>query len=224
MMQNNNRQKTVIEYYVLCSKLKDLIRSGWKKWKVDRERLESVAEHIFGVQSLAIAMYSQYEYDIDIYKVVFMLAVHELEEIYIGDLTWWDATASYKLEQGHKAIEEILKDLYKKESIKDLILEFDERKTKEALFAYHCDKLECDLQCKLYDEEGCVDMNNQSDNPVFYDEKVQKIILNGNSSWSSMWFEFDRSKYEGDQNFIEILEYAKNNDIGLKKKKTISIS
>ena len=224
MLQNDSRQKSVLEYYVLCSKLKDLIRSGWKKWKVDRERLESVAEHIFGVQSLAIAMYSQYEYDIDIYKVIFMLAVHELEEIYIGDLTWWDTTASYKLEQGHKAIEEILSELFYKEQIKDLILEFDERKTKEALFAYHCDKLECDLQCKLYDEEGCVDMNNQSDNPVFYDEKVQKIISNGDSSWSSMWFEFDRSKYEGDRNFIEILEYAKNNDIGLKKKKTISIS
>ena len=36
MLQNDSRQKSVLEYYVLCSKLKDLIRSGWKKWKVDR--------------------------------------------------------------------------------------------------------------------------------------------------------------------------------------------
>ena len=34
--------------------------------KYERERLESVAEHIFGVQMLAIAMKSEYEYDIDI--------------------------------------------------------------------------------------------------------------------------------------------------------------
>lgn len=221
-MQTNNRQESVVNYYVLCSKLKDLIRSGWKKWKVDRERLESVAEHIFGVQSLAIAMCSQYQYDIDIYKVIFMLAVHELEEISIGDLTLWDTTAENKLEQGHLAIEKILSDLLYKEDIKKIILEFDERKTKEAIFAYHCDKLECDLQCKLYDEEGCVDMNNQSDNPVYHDRKVQSIIKDGDSSWSSMWLEFDRSKYDDDSNFMEVLDYVKNNNIGLKKKKLVN--
>ena len=46
------------------------------------------------------------------------------------------------------------------ECIEKLILEFDERKTKEVLFAYYCDKFECDLQCKLYDEEACVYLNN----------------------------------------------------------------
>ena len=39
------------------------------------------------------------------------------------------------------------------ENIEKLFLEFDNHKTKEANFAYQCDKLECDLQCKLYDEE-----------------------------------------------------------------------
>ena len=34
--------------------------------------------------------------------------------------------------------------------IEELFLEFDAHQTKEAMFAYQCDKLECDLQCKLY--------------------------------------------------------------------------
>ena len=59
-----SREENVIKYYVLCNKLKDVIRTGWKVWNVERERLESVAEHIFGVQMLAIAMKSEYEYDI----------------------------------------------------------------------------------------------------------------------------------------------------------------
>ena len=215
-MQINNRQESVVTYYVLCSKLKNLIRSGWKMWKVDRERLESVAEHIFGTQSLAIAMYSQYQYDIDIYKVIFMLAVHELEEVIIGDLTWWDTTPLEKMEKGHLAIEELLSDLLYKDEIKKLILEFDERKTKEAQFAYHCDKLECDLQCKLYDEENCVDMNNQNDNPVFYDKCVQNVIDKEKKCWSNMWIEFDRSKFVDDPNFVEVLDYIKNNKINIK--------
>ena len=48
------RTENVIKYYVLCNKLKDVIRTGWKDWKVKRDRIESVAEHIFGVQMLAI--------------------------------------------------------------------------------------------------------------------------------------------------------------------------
>lgn len=208
-MEFTCRCKNVVNYYVLCCKLKDIIRTGWKTWNVKRDRLESVAEHIFGVQSLAIAMYSEYQYDVDINKVLFMLAVHELEEIIIGDLTFWDISLEEKKLKGHEAVEKILSTLIKKEEIKDLIIEFDDRRTKEAVFAYHCDKLECDLQCKLYDEEGCVDMNNQSNNKIYNTNKIQDVIKNGNSSWSSMWLEFDRSKFIDDDNFIEVLDYAK---------------
>lgn len=116
-MKNINRAKTVVEYYVLCTKLKDIIRTGWKNWNVKRERIESVAEHIFGVQSLAIAMWSQYEYDIDIYKVIMMISIHELEEIIIGDLTQWDIALDDKLNKGHNAVHFILKDLLQKRKL-----------------------------------------------------------------------------------------------------------
>ena len=212
-MDKNTRAHNVVKYYVLCNKLKDLIRSGWKKWNVNRDRLESVAEHVYGVQSLAIAMYSEYNYDIDIYKVIFMLAIHELEETVIGDLTVWDTTLEEKINNGHKAIEKILSDLVRGDEIKSIILEFDERKTKEAIFAYHCDKLECDLQCKLYDEEGCVDMNRQNNNSIMSDDGVKKIIEDGNETWSKMWLEFDRGKFINDDNFMEVLDYIKENNI-----------
>ena len=63
-----NKEERVLNYYVLCNKLKDVIRTGWKTWNVKRDRLESVAEHVYGVQMLAIAMKSEYSYDIDINK------------------------------------------------------------------------------------------------------------------------------------------------------------
>ena len=59
------REKKIIEYYVLCNKLKNVVRTGWQDWKVQRERIESIAEHIYGVQMLAIAMKSEYQYDIE---------------------------------------------------------------------------------------------------------------------------------------------------------------
>ena len=216
-MEDNYKARSVVEYYVLCNKLKNIIRTGWKKWNVKRERLESIAEHIFGVQVLAIAMASQYEYDIDLYKVIFMLSVHELEEILIGDLTEWDVNKDDKLSEGHKAIKEILGNLLSGREIEELILEFDKRETKEALFAYHCDKLECDLQCKLYDEEGVCDLNNQEGNNI-YSTKVVQDLLVSEKSWSRMWLEYDRSKFVMDPNFEEVLDYVKNNSISIKKK------
>ena len=58
-----SKEQNIVNYYVLCNRLKDVIRSGWGYFKVNRKRVESVAEHIYGVQMLAIAMKSEYEYD-----------------------------------------------------------------------------------------------------------------------------------------------------------------
>ena len=207
-----NKAESVVKYYVLCNKLKDVVRTGWKDWNVSRDRVESVAEHTYGVQMLAIAMKSQYEYDIDLEKVILMLAVHELEEIYIGDLTLFQISKEEKAKLGHEAVTKVLDGIFDKEQISNIILEFDERMTKEAVFAYHCDKLECDLQSKLYDEEGCVDLNNQEGNKVFYDDKVKKL-LEKDKSWSGMWLQFGQDRYNYDDNFLEVSNYAKNNRI-----------
>jgi len=212
-----DKAKTVAEYYALCNKLKDIIRTGWKNWNVKRERLESVAEHIFGVQTIAMAMWSQYHYDVDIYRVIMMITVHELEEVVIGDLTQWDIEKDEKTSNGHKAVHLILKDLLQKEEIEELIFEFDARQTKEALFAYHCDKLECDIQSKLYDEEGCVDLDHQEHNPIINDAYVQELLRSG-KTWSEMWMEFGRQKYNYDSNFVEVSNYVEKNNIGAKKK------
>ena len=210
-----SKEKSVINYYVLCNKLKNIIRTGWKDWNVKRERLESVAEHIFGVQMLAIAMKSEYEYDVDILKVIFMLAIHELGEIVIGDITMFEISKEEKERIEHEAVAKVLEDLLDGDQINELFLEFELRETKEAKFAYQCDKLECDLQCKLYDEENCVDLNNQEGNKAVENFKVQELLKN-NCSWSQMWLKFGQEIYPYDKNFTDISNYALNNKIKIK--------
>lgn len=207
-----SKEENVLKYYLLCNKLKNVIRTGWKDWNVKAERLESVAEHIYGVQMLALAMNSEFHYDINIMKVLYMLAVHELEEIYIGDLTLFQISSSQKKLLGHEAVSKVLGSLIKKEEIQEIIEEFDARITKEAKFAYHCDKLECDLQSKIYDERNLVDLNDQQDNKTFYDERVQKFLKEG-KSFSDMWLLFGQSLYSYDENFTAVSNYARKNDI-----------
>ena len=207
-----SKEENVIKYYVMCNKLKNVIRTGWKTWNVERERVESVAEHIFGVQMLAIAMKSEYEYDIDIMKVVFMLAVHELGEIVIGDLTMFEISKEEKAKREKEAVHKILCGLLDGKEIENLFTEFDSHSTKEAMFAYQCDKLECDLQSKLYDEEGCVDLNKQESNDLLENELVKKL-LSEEKTWSGMWLRFGQTVYPYDDNFKNVSKYALNNNI-----------
>ena len=204
--------KNVIHFYTLCSTLKDTIRKGPLTWNANRKRIESVAEHIYGVQMLAISIYYQFNYDIDLYKVIYMLAIHELEEIEIGDLAFYETTREEKLKKGKNATDYILKDLIGKDEIDKLLDEYNERKTKEAIFAYHCDKLECDIQMKLYDQEGCFNLNNQPNNPIINLDSVRKV-LDSEKSISNAWIEFDRSKFEDDPVFTNIINWLKENDI-----------
>lgn len=207
-----NQAQKVIEFYKLTNILKNTIRKGWIDWHVKAKRVESVAEHIYATQMLALAMYSEYKYDIDIKKVLYMLAIHELEETIIGDLTYKDISKEEKIKIGHQAVENILKNLLCGEEIKRIIFEFDDRKTKEALFAYHCDKLECDLQCKLYDEANLVDLKDQleSDN---HNKTTIERMKKGAITWSYAWMNHDRPYFEKDPNFLEVLDYAIENEI-----------
>ena len=207
-----SKEQNVVNYYVLCNKLKDVIRTGWIDWKVNRERVESIAEHIFGVQMLAIAMKSEYQYDIDIMKVIYMLAIHELGETIIGDLTQFQISKDEKEKMEHEAVHNILSSLIDGEQIESLFLEFDYHSTPEAMFAYQCDKLECDIQSKLYDQEGCVDLEHQEGNATANNEFVKKLLENG-QSWSDMWLEFGQRKYPYDENFMLVSHYVKDNSI-----------
>ncbi len=158
---------------------------------------------------LALAMKSEYEYDIDIMKVIYMLAIHELGETIIGDLTQFDIDKKEKEKIEHEAVHKILSSLIDGDKIEELFLEFDEHKTKEAMFAYECDKLECDIQCKLYDLEGCVDLNHQEGNNSFNDPAVKQLLMSG-KSWSDMWIEFGQKRYPYDDNFMAVSNYAKS--------------
>ena len=190
-----SKEERILNYYMLCNKLKDIVRSGWKVWNIKRERVESIAEHIYGVQ---------------------MLAIHELGETVIGDLTQFEIDSKSKEIIEHKAVHTILDGLIDGEKLEELFLEFDAKETKEAIFAYQCDKLECDLQSKLYDEEKCVDLNNQPNNEVINNKRVKELLNNG-ESFSEMWLKFGQETYPYDENFRSVSNYALKNNIKVKK-------
>ena len=155
-MENMKIQRAM-RFYLLATKLKYKIRTGWDQnhWNISSERIESVAEHVYGTCILAIALSSEFDIDVDLNKVLKMLVIHEIGEVLIGDITPFDnITPQEKEELEHQAIISIIGDLATKDELIALMLEFDEHQTKESIFAYHCDKLEADIQSKVYQDMG----------------------------------------------------------------------
>ena len=82
-----------------------------------------------------------------------------------------------KLRNEHEAIIKVIGDLVKKNELISLLSEFEERKTREAIFAYHCDKLEADLQSKVYQDMGCHHSLDDQDNNVSCMSIIKSNIL-----------------------------------------------
>ena len=48
LKKDEDKIKTIIDYYVLTNKLKDVIRSGWKKWNIKKQEIKK--KHVLELQ------------------------------------------------------------------------------------------------------------------------------------------------------------------------------
>lgn len=210
----NNKNNTILRFYLLTTTLKNKIRQGSIYWNVSAKRRESIAEHVYDTCMLAIAIDSEYDLKINIKKVVEMLVIHELEEIIIGDITPFDNVSNEeKLKIGRKAVLDILQGMKKEQEYISLTDEFNSRKTKEAKFAYLCDKLDFDLQMKLYADQGYIKLDTNSNSPIFKNKKVQNILKDGATSASDVFYNYDVDKYTKYPEFKELLDFAYSNNL-----------
>lgn len=211
--------ENAMRFYLLATKLKYRIRSGWDKkhWNVTSDRIESIAEHVYGTCVLAISLDSEFKLNLDMEKVLKMLTLHEIGEVLIGDITPFDEmTSIQKIELEHKAMKNVIGDLIDKDELFDLLVEFDGHKTKEAKFSYLCDKIEADIQAKVYQDKGYQrSLDDQKGNVVYKDPKIKEMIDSGAKTVFDIWYEWDKSKYEDDHVFKKVLNYIKDNNINL---------
>ena len=212
-----DKYKNVLKFYLLANKLKYKIRSGWdsKHWNINSDRLESVAEHIYGTCILAIALDSEFDFNVNLDKVLTMLVIHELGEVIIGDITPFDGISiDNKLSMEADAFKEVVGDLITKDELILLMKEFDSHLTLESKFAYCIDKIEADIQSKIYLDKGCHhDMNNQDNNVILKSDKIKNILDSGVDNAFDVWYNFDKRIFLDEPVFLELLEYVKNNNL-----------
>ena len=218
----------IFKFYYLNSRLKNKVRSGWdnKHWNIKSNRIERISEHIISTIILAMIMESEIGYNnefdfirnIDIDYIIKMLAIHELGETLIGDITPFDGiTPEQKQEMEHNAIVDAVGRLTNGKELLEMLFAFDAKIRNEARFAYYCDEIEADLQSKFYQDSGLHHtLDDQKNNCVFASKKVHQMIENGAKNAFDIWYLWDKdiyTKYPEFSEFSNMLKLVRDNNI-----------
>ena len=150
----NNIDK-VIGFIKEIENLKSVTRTAWTK----TGRRESTAEHSWRLAMLLMVLSDDFK-DLDIDKAIKMSLVHDLGELYDGDISAkLQNDNDNKAEMEEKAMRRMLTILPENlaENIYDLWKEYNECSTKEAKLVKAMDKLETIVQ------------HNQGNNPEDFD-------------------------------------------------------
>lgn len=133
--------KKLINFINEIEKLKCIKR---RNHTLDNRRLENSAEHSWHVSLMAILLFNKSDRDIEQLKVIKMLLIHDLVEIYAGDAFLFDDNAREEaIEKEEISLQKLLKLLPEEQSIEleSLWREFELKETDEAKFANSLDGL-----------------------------------------------------------------------------------
>ncbi|NCO10919.1 HD domain-containing protein [Candidatus Saccharibacteria bacterium] len=138
-----------LDFIEYCEGLKRELRNSW----LSDDRQESVAEHSWRMSMMAIAIAPRTKLNLDMKKVLEMVAIHDVAEIEAGDvptvLHMVDKNVALKkIDDETKAVDNIRLTLGDQlgEYIYDLWHEFEDQKTSEAKFVKILDKFEAIVQ------------------------------------------------------------------------------
>lgn len=140
--------------------LKRLYRQGWLKRGIPLGQAESVADHSFCTALLALALAGRPPFEgIDRDRALRMALIHELGEVYAGDITPVDGVSAddkHALELA--SLERVLGGLPAGDELRLLWEDFEEGSSPEARFVRQLDRLEMGLQAAVYRAEGSIRM------------------------------------------------------------------
>ncbi len=196
----------IIRFYIIATKLKEKLRTGFVEIGINKKRTESVAEHIYGTLIIAISIISEYKLDLNMETILKMLTLHELEETLMPDFTVRsNITKKEKIELGRNCVHIATMGLINQEEFEKLLNEFNDKTTKEAQFCQLVDKIECDFQAKIYDLENVMDYDKTSEDLKYYGEHADLIASKAKTA-SDFWIEYDKPLYKDNYIFESLIE------------------
>lgn len=136
------RLKKDMDFIIELDKMKSIIRATNL---IGKEEREDDAQHSWHISVMAMILSEYADEDIDTYKVIKMLLIHDLVELFAGDTFCYDVEANKDKEERELAAADKIYGMLDKdkgEELRGLWDEFEEMETPEALFAASMDRLQ----------------------------------------------------------------------------------
>lgn len=137
-----DKLKKQIEFIIEIDKMKNIFRRSYIS---DGSRAENDAEHSWHLAVMAIVMQEYFDNTVDVLKVIKMVLIHDLVEIYAGDTYLYDERGNndknIREQNAADKLFGMLPDEQNKEFI-SLWHEFEKRETQEAKFSSVLDRLQ----------------------------------------------------------------------------------
>ncbi len=168
------RASPIIELYFELNQLKNIYRTGYLDRGLSKEKCESVADHSLSVALLSLIIADEHFQELDTGKIVKIAIIHDVPEVYIGDLTPFEILPEEKTILEYKAFERIFSKMRNYDYYLSLFKEYKNQSSKEAVLVYQVDKLERFMQAKIYEKRGYI--KNDFDIDKIYDTKVREIL------------------------------------------------
>ena len=175
-----DKLKRDIDFIIELDKMKSILRQNSL---IDGSRKENDAEHSWHIAVMAMVLHEYSNLPIDLCKVIKMLLIHDLVEIYAGDTFCYDEEGNEtKEERELKAAEKLFNmlDEDKGKELRSLWAEFEERKTNEAIFAAAMDRLQ-PLFSNYYNEGGTWKKFNVNKEAVY--KRIEPIKEASDEIW-----------------------------------------
>ncbi len=131
-----------MDFIVELDRMKTILR---QTSLINGDRKEDDAQHSWHISVMAMVLSEYANEEIDIFKVIKMLLIHDLVELYAGDTFCYDKKANQdKKERELAAADKVFGMLSgdKGQEMRALWDEFEEMETPEALFAASMDRLQ----------------------------------------------------------------------------------
>ena len=142
MMAMSGRFQKQMDFLLEIDKIKEIYR---QTYIADASRKENDAEHSWHSCIMAIVLAEYFDEDIDLLKVIKMMLMHDVVEIYAGDTYCYDDKGNEDKEEREMAsahrVYGLLPDDQKAEFMA-IWREFEEQKTKEAVFCAILDRVQ----------------------------------------------------------------------------------
>lgn len=188
MKYNFNKQ---VKMFMIFDILGDTVRTGPQLWKIERERLEDVKDHILDL-TIIVRLLQQYLPDSLCYEKIYdYILCHDLPEAITGDITKFEGVSDEEINKvTNVAIDYLSKTFEGVLPLKDILNNYEDKVDIESKVVNMIDKVHSAFTFIKYQSEKNVDMNAEGIIPVLRNHPFVVKKIEEGKDLGDIFYEF----------------------------------